>query len=146
VLISRYTEGQGFGPHFDEEDVDPTTRLRSHYTLLLYCSAVRCLPVAPASCACCCACCVCCGDASARAPRSPTSPLSPSLSQVSSGGETVFYKSKGREALSVAPEPGLVLVHAQGAHCLLHEGRPVGRGGDKWVLRSDVMVAPHAAQ
>lgn len=62
------------------------------------------------------------------------------LSDVPSGGETVFYKSKGREAVAVKPAAGLALVHAQGQACMLHEGRPVGKGGDKWVLRSDVMV------
>jgi hypothetical protein len=49
---------------------------------------------------------------------------------------------RGHEVLSIKPEVGLMVVHAQGSQCLLHEGRPVGRGGDKWVLRSDVMVAP----
>lgn len=97
--IYRYSEHQGFGPHFDEEDTDPVTRLRSHYTLLIY------------------------------------------LSDVVSGGETVFYRSRGREAVAVRPCAGAALVHAQGSACLLHEGRPVGRGGVKWVLRSDVMVS-----
>ncbi|PNH10747.1 hypothetical protein TSOC_002462 [Tetrabaena socialis] len=100
--VYRYGEGQGFGPHFDEEDTDRLTRYKSHYTLLLY------------------------------------------LSDVRQGGETVFYKSRGREVLSVTPEQGLVVVHAQGHACLLHEGRPVGRGCEKWVLRSDVMVRPEA--
>lgn len=98
--IYKYGEGQGFGPHFDEEDLDPTTQLHSHYTLLLY------------------------------------------LSEPRVGGETTFYKSRGHEVLSIKPEVGLMVVHAQGSQCLLHEGRPVGKGGDKWVLRSDVMVAP----
>lgn len=64
------------------------------------------------------------------------------LTAPSSGGETAFYlKRGGREVLSVAPEPGLLLLHEQGARCLLHEGRPVGQGGgDKWVLRSDVCL------
>ncbi len=83
----RYTEGQGFGAHFDANDTCPACGLPSAYTLLLY------------------------------------------LTDVPPGtGETVFYKSKGREVLSVRPEAGLALLHAQGAECLLHEGRPEGRG------------------
>lgn len=35
--------------------------------------------------------------------------------------------------------------HVQGADCLLHEGRPVGRGCEKWLLRSDVLARPGAA-
>ncbi len=53
----------------------------------------------------------------------------------------MFYKSKGREALVVRPEAGTGLLHAQGARCLLHEGRPVGKGEEKFVLRSDVLIA-----
>ncbi len=69
------------------------------------------------------------------------------LTGVASGGETVFYRSKGRPpVLSVTPEPGLALLHAQGARCLLHEGRPVGKGGgEKWVLRSDILAGRRGA-
>eukprot|EP00798_Chlamydomonas_sp_ICE-L_P003251 gene3251-13274_t len=63
------------------------------------------------------------------------------MTDVPVGGETVFYKSKGREVLAVKPVQGMALLHAQGAQCLLHEGRPVGGNAQKWVLRSDVMVS-----
>ena len=104
-MLIRYQEHQGFGPHYDEVDVDPATGHASHLTLLIYLSGL------------------------------------PS----NGGGETVFYKGKGKglnEVVSVRPEPGLALLHEQGARCLLHEGRPVThKRGDKWVLRSDVLVA-----
>ena len=34
----------------------------------------------------------------------------------------------------------------QGPDCLLHEGRPVGRGCEKWLLRSDVLAAEAPAE
>eukprot|EP00198_Chlamydomonas_reinhardtii_P000511 XP_001689846.1 predicted protein [Chlamydomonas reinhardtii] len=82
LSASEYKEGQGFGPHYDEEDACPATARASCYTLLLY------------------------------------------LNDVAAGGETVFYRSRGREVAAVTPEQGLVVVHAQGPDCLLHEGRP----------------------
>lgn len=63
------------------------------------------------------------------------------------GGETVFYpervgrKGKGEEPepVVVETEPGLGLLHRHGEECMLHEGREV-TGGEKWVLRSDLVV------
>jgi hypothetical protein len=62
------------------------------------------------------------------------------------GGETVFYPEgsgrKGEKApdpLSVEPEAGLALLHRHGQECLLHEGKEV-KSGEKWVLRSDLVV------
>lgn len=72
------------------------------------------------------------------------------------GGETVFYtdehimksarkKKKGSaadddEGVLVPPlMRGLALLHKHGKDCLLHEGREVFEG-EKWVLRSDLMV------
>ncbi|KKK24742.1 hypothetical protein ARAM_006933 [Aspergillus rambellii] len=62
-----------------------------------------------------------------------------------SGGETVFYPEPTRanrnpEPISVAPEMGMALFHRHGDRCLLHEGAEV-TGGEKWVLRSDLVVA-----
>ncbi|KAL4915280.1 hypothetical protein BDW62DRAFT_125464 [Aspergillus aurantiobrunneus] len=61
------------------------------------------------------------------------------------GGETVFYPEPTRanrnpEPVSVAPEMGMALLHRHGDRCLLHEGKEV-TGGEKWVLRSDLVVA-----
>lgn len=56
------------------------------------------------------------------------------------GGETNFYKSKGKQFLSVAPVRGMALLHTQGPLCALHEGAEV-RSGCKWLLRTDVMYA-----
>ncbi|GAQ43208.1 hypothetical protein AtubIFM55763_003473 [Aspergillus tubingensis] len=61
------------------------------------------------------------------------------------GGETVFYPEATRtnrnpEPVSVAPVPGMALLHRHGDRCMLHEGKEV-REGEKWVLRSDLVVA-----
>ncbi|KAF4212049.1 hypothetical protein CNMCM6805_007794 [Aspergillus fumigatiaffinis] len=61
------------------------------------------------------------------------------------GGETVFYPEPTRanrnpEPIAVAPEVGMALLHRHGERCLLHEGREV-TDGEKWVLRSDLVVA-----
>ncbi|KAH8697084.1 hypothetical protein BGW36DRAFT_377908 [Talaromyces proteolyticus] len=55
------------------------------------------------------------------------------------GGETVFYPEDGSAPIPVDPEVGMALLHRHGEHCLLHEGREV-RSGEKWVLRSDLVV------
>ena len=62
------------------------------------------------------------------------------------GGETVFYpEGSGRkgeklpEPVMVGLEVGMALLHRHGDDCLLHEGKEV-RKGEKWVLRSDLVV------
>ncbi len=60
------------------------------------------------------------------------------------GGETVFYPEGQRKGPVPEPVPaeveaGLALLHRHGDECLLHEGREV-TGGEKWVLRSDLVV------
>ncbi|KIY94872.1 hypothetical protein MNEG_13090 [Monoraphidium neglectum] len=55
------------------------------------------------------------------------------------GGETVFYGARNRVVASVAPQPGLALLHLHGEdRCLEHEGAAV-LAGTKYVLRSDVV-------
>ena len=56
------------------------------------------------------------------------------------GGETVFYGAKGKPVASVAPAPGLALLHRHGDDCLLHEGALVV-SGVKYVLRTDVVYS-----
>lgn len=62
------------------------------------------------------------------------------------GGETVFYpkattkKGPQPEPIVVGLEAGMALLHKHGDDCLLHEGREV-TNGEKWVLRSDLVVA-----
>ncbi|ORZ00265.1 hypothetical protein BCR43DRAFT_484919 [Syncephalastrum racemosum] len=59
------------------------------------------------------------------------------------GGETVFYKTvtkkRTSDPISVRPETGLALLHRHGKSCMFHEALEVTRG-NKWVLRSDVLV------
>ncbi|RAH87470.1 hypothetical protein BO86DRAFT_405487 [Aspergillus japonicus CBS 114.51] len=61
------------------------------------------------------------------------------------GGETIFYpeptrKDRNPQPVAVKPVPGMALLHRHGEHCMLHEGAEV-RSGEKWVLRSDLVVA-----
>lgn len=62
------------------------------------------------------------------------------------GGETVFYpepaskKHKTPDPVVCSLETGMALFHRHGDDCLLHEGREV-KSGEKWVLRSDLVVA-----
>ncbi|KGO77843.1 Prolyl 4-hydroxylase, alpha subunit [Penicillium italicum] len=60
------------------------------------------------------------------------------------GGETIFYPEATRanrnpEPIAVAPEVGMALLHRHGDHCMIHEGAEV-TAGEKWVLRSDLVV------
>ncbi|KOS39626.1 hypothetical protein ACN38_g9545 [Penicillium nordicum] len=60
------------------------------------------------------------------------------------GGETIFYPDPTRanrnpEPIAVAPEAGMALLHRHGDNCMIHEGAEV-TGGEKWVLRSDLVV------
>jgi hypothetical protein len=61
------------------------------------------------------------------------------------GGETVFYretstvKNRKPDPIVVQPKRGMALLHRHGVSCLLHEAMEV-TDGDKWVLRSDVLV------
>ena len=60
------------------------------------------------------------------------------------GGETAFYpepKRRGEwmpEPIEVGMEVGMALLHNHD-ECMLHEGKEV-RSGEKWVLRSDLVV------
>lgn len=62
------------------------------------------------------------------------------------GGETAFYPepvSKGDkqpDPVEVNPQIGSALLHRHFPECLLHEGKEVV-SGEKWVLRSDLIVA-----
>lgn len=62
------------------------------------------------------------------------------------GGETAFYpepvskRDKTPDPISVDPQVGSALLHRHFPECLLHEGKEV-LSGEKWVLRSDLVVA-----
>ncbi|RVX74830.1 hypothetical protein B0A52_01107 [Exophiala mesophila] len=61
------------------------------------------------------------------------------------GGETAFYpepatkKERVPDPIVVGLEAGMALLHKHGDDCLLHEGKEV-KSGEKWVLRSDLVV------
>jgi len=62
------------------------------------------------------------------------------------GGETAFYpeapskRDKQPDPVLVDPQAGSALFHRHFPDCLLHEGKEV-LSGEKWVLRSDLVVA-----
>lgn len=62
------------------------------------------------------------------------------------GGETAFYpeaatrRERAPEPIVVGLEAGMALLHKHGDDCLLHEGKEV-KSGEKWVLRSDLVVS-----
>lgn len=62
------------------------------------------------------------------------------------GGETAFYpepvskRDKQPDPIEVNPQVGSALFHRHFPECLLHEGKEV-LSGEKWVLRSDLVVA-----
>ncbi|KAL0466699.1 hypothetical protein QR685DRAFT_451026 [Neurospora intermedia] len=65
-----------------------------------------------------------------------------SASEGCTGGETVFYshdRQVAKEAIAVAPETGMLLLHKHGNDCMLHEGREV-TAGEKWIIRTDLCV------
>lgn len=61
------------------------------------------------------------------------------------GGETAFYpepaskRDKQPDPILVDPQTGSALFHRHFPECLLHEGKEV-LSGEKWVLRSDLVV------
>ncbi len=61
------------------------------------------------------------------------------------GGETIFWKTKSKQLVSVAPKRGMALLHAHGRRCLMHEGAEVLKG-QKYMLRSDVMYRRLSAE
>ncbi|ORE04096.1 hypothetical protein BCV72DRAFT_20393 [Rhizopus microsporus var. microsporus] len=62
------------------------------------------------------------------------------LNQDMLGGETVFFPDRKTDPpIVVKPQRGMALLHRHGTHCLLHEAKQVLQG-EKWVLRSDVVV------
>lgn len=62
------------------------------------------------------------------------------------GGETAFYpepaskRDRAPDPISVDPQAGSALLHRHFPDCLLHEGKEV-LSGEKWVIRSDLVVA-----
>lgn len=61
------------------------------------------------------------------------------------GGETAFYpepaskRDRTPDPILVDPQVGSALLHRHFPECLLHEGKEV-LSGEKWVLRSDLVV------
>jgi len=114
IRIYRYIQGQFFARHYDESNT-------LHF--------------------------------SSPSPISPNSETIPARTTwtlliyltATEGGETVFYQDstpteRSPKPIAVNPEVGMALLHRHGERCLLHEGKEV-RKGEKWVIRSDLVVA-----
>ncbi|KAF6261049.1 oxidoreductase [Scenedesmus sp. NREL 46B-D3] len=145
IRFYRYSRGQKFGRHIDDS-VEVAPGQHTGYTLLVYlsgplegaagttskgskssCSSSQ---VAASS-----------GKGKRKAPGAGGSQPMQITSSVQDlvGGETVFYGPRSRVVASVAPAPGLALLHLHGEErCLEHEGAEVQQGV-KYVLRSDVV-------
>lgn len=134
IRIYRYTEGQSFGKHVDEDNFDKRLNGRTVFTLLIYLNG-RSLVESEDS--------LCTAEEGAQVPTldftTSSAGYTPDM-PTCCGGETVFYTGPGdkNELLAVAPEQGSMLLHGHGRRCLTHEGRVVTEGV-KYVLRTDVV-------
>ena len=111
IRLYKYATGQRFGKHVDESCLDEKSGGESKFTVLIYL----------------------CDSSGGALPRCDATD-----DNCVAGGETVFYNSRDRELHSVSPAMGRLLLHAQGARCLTHEGAMV-HAGTKYVLRTDVI-------
>ncbi|KAK3388994.1 hypothetical protein B0T20DRAFT_447466 [Sordaria brevicollis] len=120
IRIYRYTKGQFFDAHYDDSN---------KITLTLPPSSEDSVP----------------SPKPVSVPAKTTWTLLLYLTSASEGcmgGETVFYphdRQVAKEAIAVAPETGMLLLHKHGNDCMLHEGREV-TAGEKWIIRTDLCV------
>ncbi|KAK2802243.1 hypothetical protein FQN50_007424 [Emmonsiellopsis sp. PD_5] len=124
IRIYRYVPGQFFAQHYDDSipltypnpptntNTNTTQRARTTWTLLIYLST-------------------CAGGETAFYPE--PSPSNKSKKNNNNNNPTP-------EPIIIAPETGMALLHRHGERCLLHEGMEVKGGGEKWVVRSDLVV------
>eukprot|EP01032_Pedospumella_encystans_P011925 gene11925-13832_t len=121
IRLYRYTAGQSFGKHIDEDHFDPQLNGITKYTLLVYLSGVS-------------------TELNVIANAAEESNIQVPPSVTCTGGETIFYKGHHdtKELLSVVPEAGKMVLHGHGPKCLTHEGSAV-TSGVKYVLRTDVV-------
>ena len=117
IRLYRYSAGQSFGKHIDEDHFDPQLNGITKFTLLVYLSGVSVDPNVA-------------DESNIQVPPSVTC----------TGGATIFYKGHHdtKELLSVVPEAGKMVLHGHGPKCLTHEGSAV-TSGVKYVLRTDVV-------
>lgn len=150
IRLYKYTEGQYFGPHYDESVAGPFVPIPASPTPPGINPESSLSPEKGKT-----------GAKKVAQKKSKVPAVAPTpqaktwsewtilvyLSGVEDGiigGETVFYadegRGKSRTQRSIVPplRRGSVLLHKHGKECLLHEGRMVQRG-TKYVLRSDLM-------
>ncbi|WVW87057.1 hypothetical protein I302_109114 [Kwoniella bestiolae CBS 10118] len=118
IRIYHYPSGTYFRTHYDSPTLDPISRRLSCWTILIYISECK-------------------GGATAfytHTHDTGSSKKTKSKNQSKQKGEG--------EKVSVDPKAGRLLLHwhgMSGGGCLKHEGEEV-KGGDKWVLRTDILA------
>lgn len=108
ALPRRYEKGDQFGQHVDVSTKGAEGE-ETEFTLLIYLNGSE-----------------------------TQAELTESGQEALQGGETIFWKTKTKQLVSIAPKRGMALFHAHGRRCLMHEGAEVLKG-QKYMLRSDVM-------
>ncbi|EGE80544.2 hypothetical protein BDDG_03485 [Blastomyces dermatitidis ATCC 18188] len=136
IRIYRYAPGQFFDKHYDDSvpllltpstpstTPTPTIPAKTTWTLLIYLTT-------------------CTGGETVFYPdddddeQQAGPPKSKSKSKSKSSPQQ--RQQQQQEPIIVSLETGMALLHRHGERCLLHEGREVV-AGEKWVIRSDLVV------
>ncbi|EER26231.1 hypothetical protein D8B26_003416 [Coccidioides posadasii str. Silveira] len=122
IRVYRYSKGQFFGQHYDDSVslhlpslADRSLPGKTTWTLLIYLTT-------------------CTGGETVFYPE-------PVLSSKKNGSKSKPLKDNNvdMDPIAVELEVGMALLHRHGDKCLLHEGREV-KQGEKWVIRSDLVV------
>ena len=99
LIVHRYEKGDQFGQHVDVSTKGGAGE-ETEFTLLIYLNGSE-----------------------SQAELAESDSAEPLV-----GGETIFWKTKTKQLVSVTPKRGMALLHAHGRRCLMHEGAEVLKG------------------